>query len=236
MISGMEGVRYSNALAVNDNYYKGHIEPLIVLISDILTYAYLRPMLHKAGVPDEIKDRFVVWYNPAAIVTRPDRSASADAGLANGSISQAAWRRAHGWSEHDAPEPDEVLRKLAIQRAVIPPDMSPALIEMLDPEFFAKARQSGQDAAGIPSDVAQLLEGGTGVESPTPAAEGAPAAPAAPGAVTEQPTDPSRAEEINRALNAPSDGAGEFLETEGQAESTDGGDLSRGGSMPPRPR
>jgi hypothetical protein len=181
MISGMEGVRYSNALAVNDNYYKGHIEPLIVLISDILTYAYLRPMLHKAGVPDEIKDRFVVWYNPAAIVTRPDRSASADAGLANGSI-------------------------------------------------------SGQDAAGIPSDVAQLLEGGTGVESPTPAAEGAPAAPAAPGAVTEQPTDPSRAEEINRALNAPSDGAGEFLETEGQAESTDGGDLSRGGSMPPRPR
>lgn len=225
MVSGLEGIRYSNALAVNDNFYKGHIEPLIVLISDILTYAYLRPMLHKAGIAPEIIERFVVWYNPAAIVTRPDRSASADTGHAKGIISDAAWRRAHGYSEHDAPDDDEVLRHLAISRAVIPPDMSPALIESLNPEFFTKARQSGQEAAGIPGDVAQLLEGGTGTGEATPEAS------------QTAPVDEGRAEEVNRALmNAISDGTGEFTETEGQTTSSGGGEVPQGGTMPPRPR
>lgn len=234
MVSGMDGVRYSNALAVNDNYYKGHIEPLIVLISDILTYAYLRPMLHKAGVPEEILERFVVWYNPSAIVTRPDRSASADTGLQNGAINDAAWRRAHGYSEHDAPTPEERLLKLALARAVIPPDMSPALIESIYPEFFVKQRAEGQAEAGIPSDVADLLNGGTPVPGDT--AESAPGA-VPTGPVAEEPLDDAaRAEEINRVLNEPSDGSGEFIETEGQTEASRGGKVPPGGTMPPRPR
>jgi hypothetical protein len=233
MVSGMDGVRYSNALAVNDNYYKGHIEPLIVLISDILTYAYLRPMLHKAGVDPEILDRFVVWYNPAAIVTRPDRSASADTGYEKKILSAQAWRRANGYSEHDAPDKDELLMRLALDRAVIPPDMSPALIESINPEFFIKERKAGQDAAGIPEDVAQLLEGGTPTAEAAPS--GPPATTTAPG--TEGVFDEERANAINEAvMNAPSDGTGEFTETEGQAESTSGGDLPQGGTMPPRPR
>lgn len=242
MVSGMDGVRYSNALAVNDNFYKGHIEPLIVLICDILTYAYLRPMLHKAGVPEEIMERFVIWYNPAAIVTRPDRSASADTGEAKNMISGTAWRRAHGYSEHDAPTPDELLLKLALQRAVIPPDMSPALIEMINPEFFAKERQAGQAEAGIPGDIAQLLDGGSGLtDAPAaPAADGAAPAPTtvpdAGPADAPPPLDQERADAINQALQGPSDGAGEFTETTGQTEAQSGGELQRGGTMPPRPR
>lgn len=249
MVSGMEGVRYSNALSVSDNYYKGHVEPLLVLISDILTYAYLRPMLHKAGVAPEIIDRFVIWYNPSAIVTRPDRSASADSGYGQKLISGKAWRRAHGYSEHDAPDDDEILRRMAMERAVIPPDMSPVLLESLNPKFFADARQAGQESAGIPSDVAQLLQGG---EAAPPAAEppptdaapvDAPAPendPAAPPGVELRPENEERAQEINdelqKVLNAPSDGSGEIRETEGQTEATRGGKVRPGGTMPPRPR
>lgn len=236
MVSGLDGVRYSNALAVNDNYYKGHIEPLIVLISDILTYAYLRPMLHKADVDPEILDRFVVWYNPAAIVTRPDRSSSADTGFEKGIIGETAWRRSHGYSEHDAPSPEETLRRLAIERATIPPDMAPALIEMIYPEFFAKLRQAGQEAAGIPPEVSQLLEGGPGLESAPGSAPATETAPAGDFGADLQPTDESRAEEINNALNGPSDGSGEFEETEGQTRSSKGGEPPQGGTMPPRPR
>ena len=241
MVSGMEGVRYSNALSVTDNYFKGHIEPLLVLISDILTHAYLRPMLHKAGVSHDILDRFVVWYNPAAIVTRPDRSSSADTGHTKKLISGAAWRRAHGYSEHDAPDEDELLRQLALERAVIPPDMSPALIESINPAFFAKIRQAGQEAAGIPDEVQQLLfnEGGATAPADEDGAAPAPApapAPAATAPAPLQPYDPERAEEINRSLNEPSDGTGQFTETEGQTRSTSGDELSRGGTMPPRPR
>jgi hypothetical protein len=244
MVSGLEGVRYSNALAVSDNYYKAHIEPLLVLLSDILTYAYLRPMLHKAGVDPEIIDRFVIWYNPAAIVTRPDRSSSADTGYGQKLISGKAWRRAHGYSEHDAPDEDEIIRRVAIDRAVIPPDMSPALIESLNPEFFARLRQSGQDAAGIPSDVAQLLQGGDGAAtepSTAPAAEPAtpggpaPTTPMPPGAEMPPATE-EQAIEIDRILNDISDGSGQFIETEGQTEAANGGEVKPGGTMPPRPR
>lgn len=229
MVSGLEGVRYSNALAVNDNYYKGHIEPLIVLISDVLTYAYLRPMLHKAGVEKEIIERFVVWYNPSAIVTRPDRSASADTGYQQKLISASAWRRAHGYSEHDAPDDDEILRRLAMDRVVIPPDMSPVLLESLNPAFFAKARQEGQANAGIPSDVANLLDGGTGTGEAAP--EIAPS--------NEEPLHPVTEEDaaaIRQALSGPSEGGGNFTETQGQIEATSGGDIPQGGTMPPRPR
>lgn len=231
MVSGMDGVRYSNALAVNDNYYKGHIEPLIVLISDILTYAYLRPMLHKAGVDSEILDRFVVWYNPAAIVTRPDRSASADTGYEKKILSAAAWRRANGYSEHDAPDQEELLLRLAIERATIPPDMTPALIESINPAFFASKRAEGQAEAGIPSDVANLLDGGTGTEAP-------PTGPAPTAAPTPEPVDEvARAEEVNSLLmNGPSTGTGEFRETEGQTRASNGGEPPQGGTMPPRPR
>lgn len=232
MISGMEGVRYSNALAVNDNYYKGHIEPLIVLISDILTYAYLRPMLHKAGVSSEILDLFVVWYNPSAIVTRPDRSSSADTGQAKGLISDAAWRRAHGYSEHDAPNENEVIKHLTIARAAIPPDMSPILIESLNPSFFAEARKANQQSSNMPSDVAQLLQGEIPTSenpAPVPGAEDT----ASP---EQQPLDPERTKEIYRLLNEPSDGTGEFNETQGQSNANSGNDINQGGNMPPRPR
>lgn len=232
MISGMEGVRYSNALAVNDNYYKGHIEPLIVLISDILTYAYLRPMLHKAGVSSEILDLFVVWYNPSAIVTRPDRSSSADTGQAKGLISDAAWRRAHGYSEHDAPNENEVIKHLTIARAAIPPDMSPILIESLNPSFFAEARKVNQQGANMPSDVAQLLQGEIPtLENPAPVPGAEDTAPS-----EQQPLDPERTKEIYRLLNEPSDGTGEFNETQGQSNADRGNDLNQGGNMPPRPR
>lgn len=234
MVSGMEGVRYSNALAVNDNYYKGHIEPLIVLISDILTYAYLRPMLHKAGIDSEILDRFVVWYNPAAIVTRPDRSSSADTGYEKRILSEAAWRRANGYSEHDAPDQDELIRRIALEKASIPPDMTPALIESINPGFFAAQRAAGQAEAGIPADVSQLLDGGTPTETSDPGAAPAPG----PTAETTnlQPTDETRAEEINNALNGPSDGTGSFEETEGQTRASNGDKPPQGGTMPPRPR
>ena len=238
MVSGMEGVRYSNALAVNDNYYKGHIEPLIVLISDIITYAYLRPMLHKAGVSPDVYSRFVVWYNPAAIVTRPDRSASADTGYQQKILSGSAWRRAHGWSDHDSPDSDELLQRLTLDRASIPPDMSPALIENINPAFFAKARQKGQESAGIPSDISNLLQGGTpDAGGLTPAPSEAPEAAPPPAPDTGTPSaDPSRAATINRILNGPSDGTGDTTETVGQTKSVSGGEVAQGGTMPPRPR
>jgi hypothetical protein len=51
---------------------------------------------------------------------------------------------------------------MALERTQIPPDIAAALIERLNPEYFASLRQAGQEEAGIPDDISSLLEGGGG--------------------------------------------------------------------------
>jgi hypothetical protein len=192
IVSGMSETRYSNALVIDDSLYKAHIEPLILMICDSLTQAYLRPALRKKGVPEAIIEKLVVWYNPAAIVTRPDRSQAANEGHERYLISGEAWRRARGFSDLDAPDDEEILRRLALERATISPEMAAALVEALSPEFFNKAREAGQVEAGVPPEVSDLLRGGT--------------------------PDP-----------------GPPVESELTTQEQNGGELSQGGSMPPRP-
>src|SRR5262249_9322052 len=45
LVSGLAEVRYSNAIVIDDNLYKSHIEPLCLLIADTLTEVLLRPSL-----------------------------------------------------------------------------------------------------------------------------------------------------------------------------------------------
>ncbi len=196
IVSGLQDTRYSNALVVDDSLYKAHIEPLILMICDALTQAYLRPALRRAGVDETIVSKFVVWYNPAAIVTRPDRSQAANEGYDRYLLSGEAWRRARGYSNLDAPDEDELIMRMALEKSQIPPDVASVLIENLHPDFFRKQRAAGQSNSGVPSDVADLLSGKTDVAEPAQA-------------------PPSESE----------------LTTAEQS----GGELSQGGSMPPRP-
>lgn len=159
IVAGMQETRYSNALVIDDSLYKAHIEPLILMICDALTQAYLRPALRRAGVEEEIVNKFVVWYNPSAIVTRPDRSQAANEGFDRYLLSGEAWRRARGYSDLDKPDEDELIRRLALEKATIPPDVASVLLESIHPEFFHQARAAGQSNSGVPSDVADILSG-----------------------------------------------------------------------------
>lgn len=179
IISGLADVRYSNALVIDDSLYKAHIEPMLMLICDALTDAYLRPRLRKAGIDSTVIDQIVVWYNPSNIVTRPDRSQSANEGYDRFLLSGEAWRNTRGYNELDAPSPEELIRRLALEKTQIPPDMATAMLEHLYPEFFQVQRKKNQEAAGVPPEVSQLLEGGN------PQDEAPPPTPP-PGARTER--------------------------------------------------
>lgn len=159
IVSGLQETRYSNALVIDDSLYKAHIEPLILMICDALTQAYLRPALRRAGVADDIVEKFVVWYNPAAIVTRPDRSQAANEGYDRYLLSGEAWRRARGYSDLDKPSEDELILRLALEKAAVPQDIAAILLESIHPEFFAQKRAAGQETSGVPTDVSQLLNG-----------------------------------------------------------------------------
>ena len=167
VVQGLSDVKFSNAIIIDDNLYRAHIEPLALMIVDALTTVYLRPVLRKQFPAEVEKDstilnRLLVWFDPSAIVTRPDKSTAANEGYDRNILSEQAWRVARGFSEYDKPTEDELLRKVALTRTQVPPDIAAALIERLAPAFFAALRGEGQEEAGIPDDISSLLEGGGG--------------------------------------------------------------------------
>jgi hypothetical protein len=210
VVSGMAEVRYANSVIIDDSLYKAHIEPLILLICDALTTAYLQPLLKKKRVPEALVRKLVVWYNPSQIVTRPDRSTAANEGFDRFLLSGEAWRRARGYSDLDKPSDDELIKRLALEKIQIPPEIAAVLVEAVSPEFFEKARSANQEEAGVPPEVAELLGGkrngqNDGLGGPKPGPK--------PG------TNPAQAPPP---------------ETPARRQEASGGAVSQGGSQPPR--
>lgn len=165
VVSGLSDVKYANSVVIDDSLYKAHIEPLVILICDALTDAYLQPLLKANGVDEDLARRFVIWYNPAQIVTRPDKSQSANEGYDRYLLSGPTWRRARGYSDLDAPDEDEIRFRKALE-AQIPPELAVVLVESLAPDFFRKVRDQNRTTAGVPQDVQQILQGEQSPTSP----------------------------------------------------------------------
>jgi hypothetical protein len=161
VVTGLANVRYSNAIQIDESLYKAHIEPLLLLLSDAFTVVYFRPYLRSLGFDEADIARLVVWYDPSAISTRNDRAQDADSGFDKMAVSYATWRHAHGFSDSDAPSPTELAMRLMIQKGMITPDLTEAMLATFAPEVMDAVRQGAQGAspAPVPPEVEQLLEG-----------------------------------------------------------------------------
>jgi hypothetical protein len=180
VVTGLANVKYSNALQIDESLYKAHIEPLMLLISDALTVVYLRPYLLASGFDPAVVERVCVWYDPSQVATRNDRAADADAGFDRMAVSMDTWRRAHGFTEGDAPNPTELALRLLVEKGSITPELTEAMLGAVAPEIIKAARMSSQaeSIAPIPPELERLLKGPqpTTEETPTetPVAEEAP--------------------------------------------------------------
>jgi hypothetical protein len=182
VVTGLANVKYSNALQIDEALYKAHIEPLMLLIVDALTVMYLRPYLVANGYSAEEVKNVCIWYDPSLVATRNDRAADADSGFDKLAVSYDAWRRAHGFSGSDAPDPKEFALRLILQKGMVTPELTEAMLQAVAPEIMTQIRQQSmeQSGAGIPPEIDQLLQSGN-PEAPTEApaeapAEGEPAA------------------------------------------------------------
>lgn len=174
VVTGMASVKYSNALQIDESLYKAHIEPLMLLIVDAFTVVYLRPYLIAQGYNEAEVNRIVVWYDPSAVATRNDKAADADAGFINGSVSHETWRRAHGFSEADAPTANEVAIRAALEKGSITPELTEAILNVVSPELMNLVKQNVQggaaaDATAIPPQVQEALDSALGTTAPTDA-------------------------------------------------------------------
>ena len=180
IVTGLANVKYSNAMQIDEALYKAHIEPMMLLIADALTVVYLRPYLVANGYSEADVDRIVVWYDPSAVATRNDRAADADSGFDKMAVSYETWRRAHGFSDADAPNPTELGLRILLQKGMITPELSEAMLAAVAPELMQAAReaQQQQSVGPMPDALNQMLQGQ------------APGAPGAPEAPQEVPTTP----------------------------------------------
>lgn len=177
IVSGMANVKYSNALQIDESLYKAHIEPLMLLIVDALTVVYLRPYLISIGYPEEEVKRLHIWYDPSQVATRNDRATDADSGFEKMAVSFDTWRRAHGFSDQDAPDPTELALRLIIDKGAITPELTQAMLSAVAPEVMKMTRdiQQAESVAPMPSDINQLLNGAPEAGAP----QAVPEAPAA---------------------------------------------------------
>lgn len=161
VVTGLANVKYSNALQIDEALYKAHIEPLMLLIVDAFTVMYLRPYLIANGYsPEEVKN-VCIWYDPSLVATRNDRAADADSGFDKMAVSYDTWRRAHGFSEADAPTPTELALRLIIEKGMITPELTQDMLTAVAPEVMQNVRQVSQAAnpAPLPPEIDQLLSG-----------------------------------------------------------------------------
>lgn len=191
IVTGLANVRYSNAIAIDETLYKAHVEPLALLISDAITSMWIRPALRELGFEEADIRRITIWYDPSEVVMKPDKSDDADQGYDRYLISAAAWRRAHGFIETDAPPGEELAYRMLVDKGQILPETAEMLLTHFAPDAMGAIRggpapgaaptpQPGApgspDAApalsGLPPEVQQAL----GI----PGAPPAPEAPIAP--------------------------------------------------------
>jgi hypothetical protein len=184
--AGMSNVKYSNAIIIEEQLYKAHIEPLVLMIVDCLTIGFLRPALRKQGYPEDIVSRAVVWYDPSAITAKPSKAEASVTLYDKKIIGAEAVLRANGFSPEDAPTDLERVQRMAEERAVLSDAMSETLINTIVPEEIRNQAREQALAQSDPSS-ANALQTAIGGE---PVAEaGAPASPEAPaGSDTIEPT------------------------------------------------
>lgn len=189
VVKGLSSLKFSTAQIVDIQLYQAHVEPLALLICDALTTVYLRPALRSLGLPEDEIRKHVIWYDPSAVTTRPNRAEDADTGFAKHLIGGAAWRRAHNFTDDDAPTSTEIAVRLLIEKGQMSPELAESLLSIVAPDIMQAVRDASQAAnpAPIPGDVANILEGGVPPEpapaedpAAAPPTEPAPAAPTAP--------------------------------------------------------
>jgi hypothetical protein len=153
----------SNAVVIDESLYKSHIEPLALLFCDAVTTMYLRPAM-KAQFPELSDDDLMslcVWYDPSEVVSRPDPANSANDGYDRFALSGSAWRRAHGFSNTDAPTEAELALRLALDKATVPPEIATALLKAAVPHVFEAERQKARESLPVPfpESAQQILDG-----------------------------------------------------------------------------
>lgn len=112
VLLGMEDTNHWTAWQIKEETFQTHIRPFVEMICNSLTVAYLHPQLKELGVKDYTK--YIFWYDDTNLVARPDKAIAAQKAYDSIAISDKAYRRDMGYTEEDAPNDEEFIRRAGV--------------------------------------------------------------------------------------------------------------------------
>lgn len=130
VVTGKADANHWSAWNITDDEWKA-LEPMAITICDALTTGYLHPYLVSGGKPvraprenqpDGPASELMIWYDPAGVLVRPNRSQDAKDAHEMIIISDKAARREMAFEESDAPDSEEVARREARRRPIARPE------------------------------------------------------------------------------------------------------------------
>lgn len=113
ILVGLADSNHWNAWQVDEQTWKAHLQPVANSFVNDLTTAYLQPTLRNAGIADWA--RYVITYDATAVINHPDRSRDAKDLYDKRAIGKAALREANGFTDEDAPTPNELNEMIGVQ-------------------------------------------------------------------------------------------------------------------------
>lgn len=139
-MSDLSGLGGGNVAAMIDaSTFSAHVEPRAIGIFDAITGDVFRPMLRDyPGVSLDQVDRMFVWYDESEVVTQPDRSTAAGEAHDRNTISDDAYRKAVGFSDADAPDPEELARRTGLKRGILDGPITETLMAYLLGQTFVR--------------------------------------------------------------------------------------------------
>ena len=176
----------NSAWQVDDNTFRHHIEPHVIVLMSCFTDGFLKAAM-TAMLPYDLQQewlpRMTFWYDPTELVTHPDQTQNALNAHDRLAISDAALRRYLGLSEGDAPTAGEIEIRMIRNVRTLPPNLLMSLYHELDPSLAVPPITTTGMIPGVKPGL-----GGGAIMPVAPVAPGA--EPAAPDATILTPTPP----------------------------------------------
>jgi hypothetical protein len=112
ILMGLQDSNHWTAWQIDEQTWKGHLQPKAQQLVDDLTSAYYRPALKEAGLQDY--EKYSIAYDATAIINHPDRTRDAKDLYDKRAIGKKALRTASGFDEEDAPDKNELAEMVGI--------------------------------------------------------------------------------------------------------------------------
>lgn len=142
------------------------LSPTVATICHALTVGWLHPMLEASGVEDWAD--YLIWFDASELELRPDKSSDSRELHGKEVLSDAAMLRENGFSEKDAPTPEETRRRLLTKLVLADTTLAAKILPELGIDLgLVEPTQAPPEGAAVPEPSAEPKAEQTIPEKPT---------------------------------------------------------------------